>query len=199
MSSSTALGLASAVAASLWLGIIVLLHFTKPELDPKSRMVSEYALPPRGWVMRLAFVSLAVGCWTLAGLAASFLPALGPVLLGICGFGALGAGAFVTDPILLTEQAQTRSGGLHTLCSLLVMLLFPIMATIVGFSLNARTPPPHAWLWVLTVLPWAGLVSFAGATINHARHPATPIGALERLLILTFTAWLIGMACNLMR
>jgi hypothetical protein len=33
----------SAVTAGLWLGIIILLHFVKPELDPRTRMISEYA------------------------------------------------------------------------------------------------------------------------------------------------------------
>lgn len=160
-------------------------------------MVSEYALPPRGWVMRLAFVCLAVSCWTLAVLTAWFVSPLGPVLLAICGLGSLGAGAFVTDPVLLTEHAQTRSGGLHILFSLLVMVLLPITATVIGSGIARRTPPPHTWLWVLTALPWLGLLTFAGATIHHARRPATPVGTYERFLILCFTTWLIVIACTL--
>jgi hypothetical protein len=199
MTASQALSLVSAAAAGSWLGIIVLLHFIKRELNPRTQMVSEYALPPRGWLMRIAFVCLATSCWALAGrLWSLFLP-VGSVLIAICGVGAAGAGAFVTDPILLTDRAQTRSGGLHILFSLLVILLFPLTATVIGFGLNLRIEPDprYDWLRVLSFLPWAGLLSFAGATSYHSRHPATPLGYFERILIIAYTAWLIATGIGL--
>jgi Protein of unknown function (DUF998) len=185
------LSLISATAAVLWLGIIVLLHFMMPELDPRTRMVSEYARQLGGWLMRLAFLFLAMSCCALAALTAAVLPPLGPALLSLCGVAAAGAGVFVTDPVLLTDRTQTRSGGLHVLFALIVILLFPIMATIVGIGLDAsiKTRPLHA---LLSLLAWVGLLSFMAATVYSGRRPATPLGYFERVLILAYSAWLIA-------
>jgi hypothetical protein len=40
--------------AASWLGIIVLLHAIKPSLDPRTRMISEYACGRGGWIMQIA-------------------------------------------------------------------------------------------------------------------------------------------------
>lgn len=113
-------GLLSAFAAVLWLGIIGLLHFIKPELDPRTRMISEYACGSKGWTMQLAFFSMAVSCWTLAAATWTHQPALGPALSIVCGFGLVGAGIFVTDPVLPIERTQTFNGALHIVCAFAV-------------------------------------------------------------------------------
>jgi Protein of unknown function (DUF998) len=41
------------------------LHVLKPEMDPSWHMISEYALGRHGWIMRLAFISLAISCVAL--------------------------------------------------------------------------------------------------------------------------------------
>jgi hypothetical protein len=76
-----ALALVSSLAAALWLGVIVLLHLIKPELDPRFRMVSEYARAPRGWIMQFAFFCVAVSCWALAVATWPLLPLAGPGLV----------------------------------------------------------------------------------------------------------------------
>jgi hypothetical protein len=86
------LALLSTIATVLWLGIIVLLHFIKPELDPRTRMISEYAREPRGWIMQLAFFCMAASCWVLAAATWALQPIVGPVLLAACGVGLAGAG-----------------------------------------------------------------------------------------------------------
>ena len=67
------------VAGGITVGLIVILHVLKPEYDPSWRMISEYSLGRHGWVMRLAFLTMAValgatclalwpfgGAWTIA-------------------------------------------------------------------------------------------------------------------------------------
>jgi hypothetical protein len=62
----------SATAASLsftgtisFMVLLTALHLIKPELDPSWHFISEYAIGDYGWVMMLAFLSLAFSCVTL--------------------------------------------------------------------------------------------------------------------------------------
>ena len=52
----------SIAAAAVFLGLLVVLHFFKPEFDPSWRFVSEYAIGDFGWLMKAAFFSLALSC-----------------------------------------------------------------------------------------------------------------------------------------
>jgi hypothetical protein len=79
-----AFNLVSAIAAVLWLSTIGLLRVIKPELDPRTRMISEYACGAWGWIMQLAFFCMAVSCWALAAAIWTLQSALGPTLLVVC-------------------------------------------------------------------------------------------------------------------
>jgi hypothetical protein len=188
----SALGFVSAIAAIVWLGIIGLLHFIKPELDPRTRMISEYACGARGWIMQLAFFCMAVSCWALAAATWPVQPVLGAALLVVCGIGFAGAGVFITDPVGPIGRTQTRSGALHILFAFGVMLIFPIMATFVSWKIDGRVvgTRTRSWLLVLSALAWVGLYGFAAATIRSAGSPGTSIGYFERFLVVTYALWL---------
>src|SRR5690242_7499623 len=49
-------------AVGVFIGLVALLHIVKPEFGPMWRFVSEYSNGPHGWMMRLAFFVMAVGC-----------------------------------------------------------------------------------------------------------------------------------------
>jgi hypothetical protein len=188
--------LGSAAAATLWLGIIGLLHFIKPELDPRTSMISEYACGLSGWTMQLAFSCMAVSCWMLAAATWTLQPVLGPALLVICGFGFVGAGIFITDPVLPIERTQTLSGALHIGFAFAVMLIFPIMATCVSWNVSERVvgAVTRASLLALAASTWGGLLGFIAATISSLRRPGTSIGYFERILVVAYTAWLTAAA-----
>ncbi len=133
------LELTAAGAAGLWLIIILLLHFIKPELDPRTRMISEYARGPHGWIMQFAFFCMALSCGALAAAIWALPLSVGPALLTICGVGFVGAGVFVTDPVSLAQKAQTRSGALHVLFAFVVIMIFPIMATVVDIGVAVKS------------------------------------------------------------
>ncbi|MBT9332043.1 DUF998 domain-containing protein [Paracidobacterium acidisoli] len=196
MTSSYSLELTSAAAAVLWLILILLLHFIEPEFDPRTRMISEYARGPRGWIMRFAFFCMALSCGALG--AAIWKPplSLSPALLVICGVGFAGAGIFVTDPVSLAQKAQTRSGMLHVLFSFAVIVIFPIMATVVdsGKAGSVASIRARHWLPALSALPWSGFLIFMGAALISGRRPRTPLGYFERLLVLAYSLWLMMVA-----
>ena len=55
---------------SLWAGItfiilLALLHVIKPDIEPSWNFISEYQVGHFGWLMSLAFVSLALSCSVL--------------------------------------------------------------------------------------------------------------------------------------
>ena len=146
MTSLYPLELISAAAAALWLIIILLLHFTKPELDPRTRMISEYAREPHGWIMQLAFFCMALSCGALAVAMWALPLLLGSALLTICSVGFAGAGIFVTDPVSLAQRTQTRSGALHVLFAFIVIVIFPIMATVVVRDGRCGAGTGPAWM-----------------------------------------------------
>jgi hypothetical protein len=185
-------GIVSAVTAVLWFGIIGLLHLIRPELDPRTRMISEYACGPGGWIMQLAFLCTSVSCWSLAAATWTLQPVFGTALLIVCGFGFAGAGIFVTDPVLPIERTQTLSGTLHIVFAFTVMLIFPVMATCVSWNVSGHAVGgmSRAWLLALAASTWGGLLGFVAATVNSFRRTGTSIGYFERILVLAYTAWL---------
>jgi hypothetical protein len=196
MTSSHLLEMTSAAATTLWLITIALLHFTKPELDPRTRMVSEYALGHHGWMMQFAFFCMAVSCGALAATLWAVPLLLGSVLLAFCSVGFLGAGVFVTDPVSLAQRSQTRKGAMHVLFAFIVILIFPIMATFVGIGVadNVASVPARHYLPALSGLPWSGFLVFIGGALISGRMPRTPLGYFERFLILAYSLWLIALA-----
>lgn len=189
MISPHTLELFSSIADALWAAIIILLHFVKPELDPRTRMVSEYACGHRGWMMQLAFYSMAASCFALA--AALWLTGFvaGPALLAISGLGFLGAGIFVTDPVTQDHRGLSPSGRLHIVFSFIAILFFPITGTVIGFSDGDTVATPiQIDLHAVSALPWAGLVAFVAGAAG-ARHRRVALGFWERVLILGYSLW----------
>jgi hypothetical protein len=196
MTSSYPLELTSAAAAALWLIIIVLLHFIKPELDPRTRMISEYALGLHGWMMQFAFFCIALSCGALAAATRALQLSLGSALLAICSVGFAGAGVFVTDPVSLSQRTQTRSGALHVLFAFIVIVIFPTMATIIGIGVAGKVAsvPARHWLPAFSALPWSGFLIFMGGTLISGRIPRTPLGYFERFLVVAYSLWLVTTA-----
>jgi hypothetical protein len=193
------LELMAAGAASLWLIIILLLHFIKPELDPRTRMISEYARGPHGWIMQFAFFCMALSCGALAAALWALPLSIGATLLAICSVGFAGAGVFVTDPVSLAQKAQTRSGALHVLFAFVVIVIFPVMATVVdmGTADKVASVPARHWLPALSALPWSGFLIFLSAALISGRRPRTPLGYFERFLVLAYSLWLVAIALML--
>jgi len=187
--------LIAVVMATLWLVILVLLHFVKPQLKPSVHMMSEYAIQPKGWIMQLAFFCIAASCFAAVLATWSDLPHFGLILLVIDGIGFAGAGVFVTDPLSMAKEgAVTRSGKLHTIFSFIVLPIFPITATVVGSNMagNAIWALVHTWLPILSMLTWAGFIGFMGCSVIYsAKHKVAPVGYYQRFMVLTYTTWLI--------
>lgn len=196
----------SIVFGSVFLILVTLLHFLKRELDPSWRMISEYEIGRHGWTMRLAFF-----CWGASVLAATIaiwpsLQTIGGVigrwwLLVIVIF-LFGAGIFKADPI--TDQTNNLVNRLHALCGMVVILTFPIVATLAASSLmkNLRWLPVRGLLVLAVVLVWAGMIAyFATIIIARSKNPKVGedgtriyMGWPNRFNVVTYLIWIFIVA-----
>jgi hypothetical protein len=198
-SSRTAARVACAAAAT-FLVLLAALHVLKPEFDPSWRMISEYEIGRYGWVMMLAFLSLAFSHVCLVVALRAQVPTLGGtiglILLLVSALGMAIAAIFTTDPITIAAGAVTPSGTMHGLGFFLGIPTVPIATTLLSISL-ARNP---AWAWArrslfwMTGLVWLSLAVFGLSILTLFKGtfgPDVPIGWQNRLVMLAYSGWVI--------
>jgi hypothetical protein len=191
--------------------LLAALHFIEGELDPSWHFISEYAIGDYGWIMVLAFLSLASSCVTLSVTIRSQVRTvsgkIGVTLLMISAAGMTIAAVFTTDPITASQDELTTHGKLHGLGFLLGIPSFPIAATLVSRSLvrdRAWSPARQALLWA-AVLPWIGVLGFVLSVAfllprgGGEFGPDVPIGLPNRFLIVAYSVWLMMVAWQVIR
>ena len=202
--SPTAARLSFAGAATFAV-LLAALHFIKPELDPSWHFISEYAIGNYGWMMVLAFLSLAVSYISLfVAIRSQVRTSVGKVGLSLLLVSALGltiAAVFTTDPITVSEDAVTTEGTLHNLGGTLGIAM-PFAAALVGWKL-VRNP---AWssakrplLWATGLALVAFLVSFVSLGVMVSQSggefgPDVPVGWPNRFEVLAYSAWVMVVA-----
>ncbi len=190
MSVAAVAAVSALVTGGITAGLIAILHVLEPAYDPSWRMISEYSLGRFGWVMRLAFVTMALspaatcvalwpfgGVWTL-GLAAVAL-------------GALGAAFIDADPIMTPRAQATPVGRVHTVLRGVCLAGFPPAALFAGVGVATAL----GWtLAIASVVPSAGLVWFliaAAPARGQGGSPEIRIGWPDRFCLLAYLAWVV--------
>jgi hypothetical protein len=207
--SPTAARLSFAGAATFAL-LLAALHFIKPELDPSWHFISEYAIGEYGWIMVLAFLSLALAYASLLVAIRSQLRTIagriGLALLLLSALGLTIAAIFTTDPITVSENAVTTEGTLHNLGGTLGLAM-PFAAVLIGWRL-ARNP---AWssarrplLWATGLALMAFVVSFVSLSVMVSRSggefgPDVLVGWPNRIEIVAYSVWLMVVARQAIR
>ena len=207
--SPTAARLSFAGAATFAL-LLAALHFIKPELDPSWHFISEYAIGEYGWIMVLAFLSLALAYASLLVAIRSQLRTIagriGLALLLLSALGLTIAAIFTTDPITVSENAVTTEGTLHNLGGTLGIAM-PFAAVLIGWRL-ARNP---AWssarrplLWATGLALVAFLVSFVSLGVMVSQSggkfgPDVLVGWPNRIEIVSYSVWLMVVARQAIR
>ena len=196
----------SLASATMSLVLLAALHVIKPEFDPSWRMVSEYAIGEHGWVMRLAFLSLAFSFASLFVAIRSQTRTVGgriglAVLLASAA--AMSAAAvFAIDPIAASKDELTTHGNLHALASMIGVPGLPVAAVLISRGLarnRAWSSARRSLLWsanltwisvLLIVLTLAVMLPQAGGKFG----PDVLIGWPNRLMIVAYCAWLMVVA-----
>lgn len=196
--------------ATTFLVLLAVLHVLTPELDPSWRMISEYQLGRFGVLMQVAFVAFAAACAAmvvaLRHTATSRGSRAGLALLALAAVGAAVGGLAVTDPITATPDQLTTHGTVHGVGAMLGIPLFPLGATLVTRALSRRADHRaiRRVLWTLVALAWLSLAGMAaGMALTFAVHdgrfgPAVPIGWPNRLLMVSYSGWLVAAAVPLL-
>lgn len=175
--------------------VVVALHFLRPDYNPISRFVSEYAVGPYGFLMTSAFFGLSLGSLALVlglyqGVSRTGRSWVGLVLLGIWGVGVLIAGIFPTD---LKGAPRTTSGSIHDMASVLAFFSL-ILATIFlswRFKQDEKWSSFHRPALILSVMMMLALIGFF-LSVNTEF-----VGLSQRIFISTFLLWLLRTAAHL--
>lgn len=190
MSAADIAAVTAMVAGGITVGLIAILHVLEPEYDPSWRMISEYSLGRYGWVMRLAFVGMAVG---LAAACVALWPFGGVLTVGLAAvaLGALGAAFIDADPIMTPRAGATAAGRVHTVLGAVLLAGFPPAALLAGVGVA----PELGWtLAVASVVPLAGLVWFLIAFAPAGGQGGSPeirIGWPDRFCLLVYLEWVV--------
>ena len=179
-------------AVAYMFGAIVVLHFLRPEYDPVTRVMSNYAVGPYGFLMTTAFFAVGLGMLSLAlgiykGVAPVAQSRVGLILLAVAGVGFLIVAIFPTD-VTPDDSPITTVGVVHILASVASLALF-VVATLL---LSRRFKNDERWLsfqriaWSVAL---AGLAAFIAFFVIKAFN--LPIGGVgQRIFVMIILLWL---------
>lgn len=188
-------------ASTVFITLLILLHIIKSDVNPTWNFISEYQLGEFGWLMRLAFFSLAVSCFTLFMTIKkhikSFIGKIGILLMLLSGIGFVIGGMFNPDPLTTIESELTTSGNLHQMGAMLDNI--PIAAILILFSLISWSKSykrEKRLLIIGTIIPIIGSVIFIISMAllfpeDGIFGPNVKLGWPNRIMILSHSIWLI--------
>jgi Protein of unknown function (DUF998) len=200
----------SFAGAAVFLVLLAALHVLKPELDPSWRFISEYAIGDYGWMMVLAFLSLALGYvalfMALRPQIRTIPGRIGLALLLVSAVGLTMGGLFTTDPITTSHDARTTSGILHSMGGT-IGIVMPLAAALISLSLArnrgwASARGPLLWAaglavlgFLLSLVTMGVMLSRSGGTFG----PEVLVGWPNRLEIVSYSVWLMVVAWSALR
>ena len=179
------------VAGGICVALILILHFVEPEYDPSWRMISEYSLGRHGWIMRVAFIAMAI---SPAAICVALWPFGGVWTIGLAvvAVGALGAAFVDADPIMTPRAGATAVGRAHTVLGSVLLVGFPIAALVAG---HRGRPVDSGWtLAIASAVPWARLRVVPprlGVSARAGRLAGGPRRLARPSLPVAYLAWVV--------
>ena len=177
------------VAGGISVTLILLLHFVEPEYDPSWRMISEYSLGRHGWIMRVAFIAMAV---SPAAICVALWPFGGAWTIGlaIVAVGALGAAFVDADPIMTPRAQATRVGMAHSVLGSVLLVGFPVAALRGGNRVGGRTRlDARDRLRPCVGRAWCGSSSPRRRRADSAARLEVRVGWPDRACLVVYLAW----------
>lgn len=194
MTAERPLALTAETGIGLFAGSVILLHRLRPDLDPATRYISEYAIGPYGKLMTAAFGALALGSGALTVALAREKTAAPRSPLGLALLGGFSAGMSVvglcpTD-LSLPGAAKTRTGRIHDLAGLIAFRSIALAMLVIShrFGRKAR--------WRTLRLPGLAL-GLLGSAAYLWLHRSRRQGWPQRTFVTIFALWLALVAHRL--
>jgi len=195
-----------AIGPLLFIVMFLIEGATRPNYSAWHHFVSSLSLGEGGWMQITNFLicGVLVLCFAI-GLRRVLHPGKGstwgPILLGIFGLCLIGAGFFVTDPLLGyppgAPSTPTLHGTLHNLLSLVAFISLPAAC----FVLARRFAGDSAWRgWVFYSIATGILVIvfFILTDVVEFLNPNGPAGFFQRLTIIIGWGWIAFLAIRLL-
>jgi Protein of unknown function (DUF998) len=189
------LALLTIVGMGYYLSSVVAAHLLRPDIDPVSEPVSNYAVGPYGFGIAIAIFALGVGSLALVlglhlGIAPPGMSRVGLLLLALYGVGQLGVALFPID----AEGAQTTTGLIHNIAGNISFFCFPPAAILLSLSMGkderwSSLKRPALALGLL-VLVEAILVMVSANVVGG-------FGIAQRLFLFTTVLWFLLVAIRL--
>lgn len=179
---------------------------TRPNYSPWHHFVSSLSLGEQGWMQIANFLvcGALVLCFAF-GLRRVLHPGKGstwgPILLGLFGLCLIGAGLFVTDPLLGyppgAPSTLTPHGALHMLLSLVVFTVLPAACFVLARRF-AGDPAWRGWAFYSIATGILVIVLFITTDLVASANPNAPAGFFQRLCIIIGWSWIALLALRLM-
>lgn len=193
-----------AIGPLLFIVVFLIEGATRPHYSAWQNVVSSLSQGEGGWIQMANFIV----CGALVlGFAIGLRRALrtgrgstwGPILLGIFGLCLIGAGFFVTDPLLGyppgASSTPTVHGTLHNLLSLFVFASL-IAACFVLARREAADPAGRGWAWYSVATGILVAVFFVVTDVVALLNG--PAGLMQRICIIIGWSWIALLAICLM-
>ncbi len=177
---------AAFVCVAIFPLIVVALHLVQQNhYHPVSEAISELALGQAGWLMTIAFCSLATGTLLLTAVLRreNVQPRVAPVLLGVTGLLSFVSAFIHADP---SSGASTTHGQIHQLAGIATFILIIVSMFLLarGFRRDPRWSPLATPTRICSLLAIASFVA-TGAAGNAY------LGLGQRCLIGVSLAWML--------
>jgi hypothetical protein len=180
------------------------------DYNVRRQPVSALALGEAGWIQTTNFVvGGALTCLFATGLRRarpSTTSPVTPLLLGAAGLGLIGAAIWVTDPVkgyppgVPDRMVQrTRTGVVHELCAVPVMLGIPAAAIAAGVRSAVRGERRWAGYSLTTAVVSLGAFFASGAGFGGGEPFAGKAGVYQRIGIVTAFGWISMLAIRVRR
>ena len=176
--------------ATVALGALAILHLVRPDVEPSSHMISEYAIGSHGYLMTLSFAAFAISSVSLFfALLRSARGVLGRVghgflLLAATGL-AIGA-AFATDPSTTNQEAMSYSGKMHGVGFMIGVPSQLLAALCLSLALRRRPAWAAVPLLTIALVVWAALAIMVPLLVQQRFF-----GIPNRVFMVTYGVWLI--------
>lgn len=193
--SAAFLALLAIVGMAYYLSSVVAAHLLRPDIDPVSQPVSDYAVGPFGPFVGVAIFALGVGSLALAlglrlGIAPPGRSRVGLLLLALYGVGQLAVAIFPID----AEGAQTTTGLVHNIAGNISFFCFPPAVILLSMGMGKderwRALERPALALALVVLAGAILVMVSANVVGG-------FGIAQRFFLLTTVLWMLLAAIRL--
>jgi hypothetical protein len=196
-----------------FVSLLKILHFLEPEFNFEGHLISEFELGQYGWMMRLAFWSLAgasLAIWfAIRGDLKTLGGRIGKWWLLLIVIAYIGAGLFIPDTstglglpldpanVDRGAVAPTLNATLHGFAGVIVIASSPIVFSLLSRSLAAKpgSMKSRAIRWA-TWLAWIGFLSLPISLTLYTvlQQPGgfdwrIVVSVLNRFMILTYAAW----------